>query len=670
MALSQQTEQLFARVFGRSSETAEERGFLKDLEARKGIGTAASQGALEFAKQGGRFASPGQEAGSQAGQAPADPGSIDAMTSGMDTIKKKFREIDEKEKKLFREEQKFEIKKQLLSDPGFKKLLETRTDLREQLSTKNFEEDIPVTPGITNPLDVSRAAIGQQEGIGSFIQNASTLANEGEESVVNILDRLGDQRKLDYDNARNQLSDILTINQEARAERADIRAGETHELNKQQTQLQIQQIRETMDRGGLSASEMVNLYSDLGSEGWNESQISTLLNQALGVKGSMPLVENATGIGYVPGDQTFYNSSHKGVDIIAPAGSKVVANQNMKVEKVFVGPEGGLQVYGRDDGGNLHRYLHLGSTGINLSEIQQGVASGALRVEGAAVRPLQIGDTINAGQVFATIGQPKQYSPTELSTGAHLDYSIIDKNGNWVKPVEGAQRSTFNPEQRSALDKVFADVRANKAAIKSQEEQHAIDLKVREQNALATGKTDLAVENVQNTLNIWKDVSSKVNKFDNADQQLEHILNTAGVKSGYLPKFAEIALATGNPTGSQLFQLIDARIEAQGGLPEVVRKGGPEFKEMQALRLSLFNLVKAAGESGRLSDQDVQAAMSALPSYLDTKSNADAALKTVERLMGKASKTAEGTYQPSAVLDGLTPGDITLMQQAQQNYIK
>lgn len=260
MALSQQTEQLFARVFGRGSETSEERGFLKDLEARKGVGTQESFGALQFAQKEGKFGSPEQTAGS----APASPGSIDAVTGGMELLEKKMLEADKLQKKLFREEQKLVVKQQLLSDPGYKETLAAKSGLRDMLNTKDFSEDVPVTPGITNPLDVSRAALGQQEGIGSFISNADTVLNEGEESVTSILDKLGKQRQSDYDNARQSIADLITLRQEGRAD-------EQHQLNMQKGQLELTNLASGMTpeqrvRLGLDVAAQYNVSVDEANE--------------------------------------------------------------------------------------------------------------------------------------------------------------------------------------------------------------------------------------------------------------------------------------------------------------------------------------------------------------------------------------------------------------------
>lgn len=454
MALLDQTSQLSARTFGRSTESAGDAAFLKGNPAQGPFG--------QFSQ--------------------VDEEGVDSLTSGFDMLKKKMKQVDDAEKKLFREQTKIELKKMLMSSSGIKELLGTRDSQRETLQTKDFSEELPTTAGITNPLDVSRAAIGQQQGIGRFVENASNLAESSGESVMGILDRLGNERQNDYDNARQSLSDLLTVRGELRAEESHERAGEAHKANLQQTQLQMAQLRQTLNRGGLSGDQLVNIYSDLSEQGWDASGISTLLNETLGIKGNIPLVGNATGFGYVPGERTFYNRDHKGVDIIAPAGSPVHANVDMTVEKVFVGPEGGLQVYGRDAQGNLHRYLHLGGTRVDLKP----------------------GEQIKAGQVFATIGTPKQFSPTELSTAPHLDYSVLGSNGQWVKPVEGAKSGNFNPEQRSALDTVFARARDNKAAMEAKKAQAALDLKVKETMAIEKAKAGIPAKGDKATTDLAK----------------------------------------------------------------------------------------------------------------------------------------------------------------------
>lgn len=212
MALSQQTSELFARVFGRKPEGAGETAFLKGVESRKGAGTPEAFGAIQHAQQQGTsfggFSQPEQ---------PSEE-TMDLAGQGMDIIQKKIKQIDQAEKKLFREEQKLAVKQQMLQDPGFKELLGMQKNLGSQIQETSFE-DIPSTPGVTDPVQRLQASIGQQQGLGSFLTNARNLAEQGEESVVNVLDRLGTQRQADYDNARQSLADLMSLRQEERSAR-------------------------------------------------------------------------------------------------------------------------------------------------------------------------------------------------------------------------------------------------------------------------------------------------------------------------------------------------------------------------------------------------------------------------------------------------------------------
>lgn len=667
MAIAQQTEQLFARVFGRSAESPEERNFLKDLEGRKGIGTAASQGALEFAqKQGtfGGFSQTGAQGQPGRQEIPPEPSTIDAMSSGMDLIKKKMVEMDKLEKKLFREEQKLTVKQQMLSDPGFKKLLETRGDLREQLNTKDFQEEIPVTPGITNPLDAARAAIGQQAGIAGFVQNATQLAESGEESVVNILDRLGDQRTLDYQNARNQFTDLLTLNQEMRAERGDLRAEEMHKLTMEQSKLEIKQLEQQLKDGGMTPQQRAQFFLDWMEQGGDPQDASTMLNFALGNQANLPLVENNQKGGYQFGEDTFYGKQHAGVDIVAPAGSKIRANTNLTVETVKVGSEGGLQVWARDDQGNRHRYLHLGG-------LRQGLTPGA---------------KIQAGQIIGTVGTPKQHSPNEISTGSHLHYDVSDPSGKFIDPKKlkptsavMAKQGPVAPDGRGPGSAIFdtqyqpstfgfgeQDVEnasvesAVDAALRRRQEnlgmkqQQEIDFAVQKQKALESGKRDSALENVQGSVQQLESLIGNVNKHNSYDAQKKYILDLARAdKDFWQAKFsdtAELALATGNITGSTLLGPTDARIEAMGGIGLAALKDD-NVAQYQAVVNALlpFMLVKSLGESGRLSDQDIKAAKAALPTMLDTKAIAEKKMNQIRQKLGE-----------------INPADLLLIQEAQQ----
>lgn len=310
MALTEQTSQLFARVFGRSPESASETSFLKGVESRKGVGTPAALGAIQFAQKQGSFGSPqGSPQGAQGPQVEEDD--FDSMLSGIDTFRSKLKEIDEKEKKLFREEQKLEVKKHILSDPGFKALLETRTDLRGQLKEKDFGADIPVTPGITDPTSVARAAIGQQEGIADFVSTAGTLAEGTDESIGGILDKLGTQRQNDYNNARQSLSDLISLRQEERAE-------EKHGFDMQKLQLDISNsasgmtpeerarlaldVAETFGVSVDEANEIVDKFAGGFTPGSNGMRTDRHNNPAAFTTDIARQAGLVVGVDYIPGD--------------------------------------------------------------------------------------------------------------------------------------------------------------------------------------------------------------------------------------------------------------------------------------------------------------------------------------------------------------------------------
>ena len=76
--------------------------------------------------------------------------------------------------------------------------------------------------------------------------------------------------------------------------------------------------------------------------------------------------------------------AHKGIDVMAPAGTPVIAAADGRVEKLFTSEDGGLTIYERTaDGGTVLYYAHLAGYAPGLAEGQAVRAGDALGTVGA-----------------------------------------------------------------------------------------------------------------------------------------------------------------------------------------------------------------------------------------------------------------------------------------------
>lgn len=322
------------------------------------------------------------------------PETTQVMSSGLDLLNKKMKEIDAKQKAIFTAEQQLKTKQLLLSDPGYKKLLAEKLGLTKDLTTTNFESQLPVTPGITNPLDVGRAALGQQSDYASFIKNASTLADTTQTGIGSILKSLGDQRQADFDNANKQLDHLIELHRLGQAD------------DKQA--LEMKKLTQDIQNNGFDRGKRADLVANLVKENYTPEDAAAIADKIS--NGSSGIIDNATGLGYQFGQPTFYGTKHTGLDIMGNANSNVHAPATMTIDSVDVRPDGGLQIHAHDDQGNQIRMMHLGSS---------------------MVKP---GQQIQAGDVIATVGTPGQYSKTELSTGPHVHFDIQNSQGQFIDP--------------------------------------------------------------------------------------------------------------------------------------------------------------------------------------------------------------------------------------------
>jgi peptidoglycan LD-endopeptidase LytH len=104
--------------------------------------------------------------------------------------------------------------------------------------------------------------------------------------------------------------------------------------------------------------------------------------------------------------------THEALDIMAPAGTPVLAAADGRVEKLFTSRAGGLTIYVRStDGRLLHYYAHLQSYAPGLTEGQQ----------------------LRAGQVIGAVG-----STGNADAGApHLHFAVLrtSPDADWWEPT-------------------------------------------------------------------------------------------------------------------------------------------------------------------------------------------------------------------------------------------
>ena len=102
---------------------------------------------------------------------------------------------------------------------------------------------------------------------------------------------------------------------------------------------------------------------------------------------------------------------HNGVDVSTPQGSELRAQADGVVDKVWISPAGGLQLRVNYSNGLSVGYAHL-------SQVDVG-----------------IGQKVATGQLIALTGGTPNTAGAGLSTGAHLHYTIKDKNNNYIDPL-------------------------------------------------------------------------------------------------------------------------------------------------------------------------------------------------------------------------------------------
>ncbi|MBD3728113.1 MAG: M23 family metallopeptidase [Sphingomonadales bacterium] len=103
---------------------------------------------------------------------------------------------------------------------------------------------------------------------------------------------------------------------------------------------------------------------------------------------------------------------HEAIDIMAPAGTPVIAATGGTIEKMFLSEAGGNTIYLRlPGGGTIHYYAHLQAYAPGLAE----------------------GQVVKQGQVLGTVGSSGNASPE----APHLHFAIMQTNpdAHWYDPA-------------------------------------------------------------------------------------------------------------------------------------------------------------------------------------------------------------------------------------------
>lgn len=402
-------EQIFAKATGRNPETSAEKAFLQSASQRKS--GAALQGAVEFAQQEGKFASSNPQANVQQNQ---DAGSL--IKSAIGDVRSKAKEVENLRTKLLMEDERKRIRQAVLADPEFQKL----NDLKAQLDRGVQEQDVSFDrqEGITNPATAARLEAQTRGDLAESASRLGTNLRQRETGVRDIIDEIGtlrqeefDSAQLSFENSRDYLQDVLSV-------RADERATVTSDL-------QAQKLRQDLTGGVISKEKLAEWSLEFGSEALSE------LNHVLGLPANAPFVAGANGLGYQNGDNTFYDTQHKGIDIIAPENSPIQASVPLKITNVYTDAEGGNIVEGVDAQGTTHKFMHL----------NQALVS--------------VGDEINAGEVFALSG-----NTGTLTTDPHVHFELSDGQGNNIDPRNYALQGQSTFVSRRKLEQIKANAGA------------------------------------------------------------------------------------------------------------------------------------------------------------------------------------------------------------------
>jgi murein DD-endopeptidase len=127
--------------------------------------------------------------------------------------------------------------------------------------------------------------------------------------------------------------------------------------------------------------------------------------QALGWPLTGP-IRITSGFGARTAPTTGASTYHNGIDLAAPIGTAVYAPASGTVNSLYTNSEGGKQLLMKHDTGFISGFAHLASYAV------------------------AIGQSVRKGQLIAYTGN------TGNTTGPHLHFSLKDKTGSYVNPLD------------------------------------------------------------------------------------------------------------------------------------------------------------------------------------------------------------------------------------------
>ncbi len=284
-----QAEAIFASVFQRPVTTQAERSFLTSAADRKS--GAALQGALEFKRQQGGFAStrpegaagqdtdaiPQPEGGGAVAQQSQTQGqeglagAANSVVSGAQAVRQGFNDLNterEKVKKaqslLFDEREQFRARQAILQDPDYQDFIKFKAELAGGVQTT--ETGTRIKPGITDPLTVAEISAEERGELASRASLLGDTLRTGEKFVGQQIENIADLTQQDLDTAQQNFNNANTTFKSALSLAENDRA----------------EVAQQVELFGLTANQRANLSVDLIAEGFDSKDVAEVLDRFSG----------------------------------------------------------------------------------------------------------------------------------------------------------------------------------------------------------------------------------------------------------------------------------------------------------------------------------------------------------------------------------------------------
>lgn len=161
-----------------------------------------------------------------------------------------------------------------------------------------------------------------------------------------------------------------------------------------------------------------------------------------------------------------------------------------------------------------------------------------------------------------------------------------------------------------------------------------------------------ALQNVSPILDTYQKLSQKINTADSPEKQVDNMVKNLPV--GIKTALTVNAISKGMNL-NQYLRSFDFN-DLPNGISNILTRDNPDLAEYAGLKGTLGQLVKAFGDTGQLSEGDLQRARSLLPDPFDSKSTANGKLTQLTTLINKAQSSLTGNYQPANSSNGAIQG--------------